>query len=195
MERQVWFTRWYVKGIIFMILSIGFDVVLGHICHIIYAPVWFNSIGTMAVASLMGPTAGLITGAAGSFLLALLGDRHLVYIFASVFVGIISGLFLYQKESELFRTMYAAAIISLVAIVISSPLNLLFNSGEVGNLWGDALMQMLEDSGNSKWIAIIFAQALIEFPDKVISILIATGVVKISGKLLAGEGFRQGGNK
>ena len=105
-------------------------------------PLWLDSIGTCIGAILGGPIIGGICGAANNLIYGFTtGDSiTLVYALTSLGIGVAVGIMArLGKMSNLPGAILTAVVAGLVAVVISTPLNIIFWGGTTGNIWGDAV--------------------------------------------------------
>ena len=75
----------------------------------------------------------------------------------------------------------------VLAAVISTPLNLLIYAGKTGNVWGDTLMDMLSTDIKVQVINTFLGEAFVDIPDKVVSFLIAFGLIKLVSVISKGH--------
>ena len=67
-----------------------------------------------------------------------------------------------------FGVFSTSALVALTAVCISTPLNLLFFSGQLHNIWGDAVLDMLTYYHFPVILASAIGELIIDFPDKVL---------------------------
>lgn len=144
-------------------------------------PVWFDSFGTLLTAYAFGPWCGAIVGAATHVIENLGGLQPGVYGITGVALGIMAG---FGARKKYFETYFDSMVIGLMAAVmamlISTPLNLIFFEGAVGNLWGDGVVAFLREAGAPLWVASLVGEFYVDFPDKSINTLLFCYVVKLS---------------
>ena len=135
-------------------------------------PLWLDSFGTVLCAYVGGPVCGAIVGATGNMIYGMANGISHVYAFTSIFLGIIVGIAGQRgKLKDMFSTMYVAAMAAFVAIVVSVPLNLIFNGGNTGNLWSDGVIGYLRERGAPLLMCQILGQFYVDFLDKVLTLV------------------------
>ncbi len=144
-------------------------------------PFWFDSIGTLIAAIQLGPVVGGITGACLNLYIAATGNfNSLAYIAVSVSIGVSVGLlFPREKKFDAFAVIATAVFAGLLAVVLSTPLNMFFYGGKTGNIWGDNLIIMLSQNMNVPWICSLLGETFVDIPDKAVSVVIACIIISI----------------
>ena len=143
--------------------------------------IWLDSIGTCMGACLGGPIVGALCGAFNNLIYGLTtGDNiTLIYSLTSAGIGFFVGLL---ARLDLVRTPVGAVITAivagLVAVCISTPLNILFWGGTTGNVWGDALFGLTQARGMSLLFGSFVDEMVVDIPDKVITVLIARQLLR-----------------
>lgn len=174
-----WFFKLSFSNIFLILIGILINFVGYWIGEIFSLPFWLDSVGTILTASLLGPLAGGIAGGIGGAICTIAASKTLLYALVNIIVGIIVGLLLPEDTADLFQVLCTAAIVAIVSIVVATPINLFVRHGYTGNIWGDALFDMLRQDGNGKVFCAVLGEALVDFPDKVISFFLATGLTKV----------------
>lgn len=178
-KKRRWRFKLSLTNIILLFFSVVVNFAGGWLSKTFSLPFWLDSIGTIFAGSLLGPIAGGIVGALSSCIIAAADPVVLVYAVVNVSIGVIVGSFYLENVTELFQILCTATIISLVSILISTPLNLAFYDGYMGNVWGDALFEMLVQSGNGRVLGSILGEALVDIPDKVLSMFLVAGMIRV----------------
>ena len=143
-------------------------------------PLWLDLIGTMVVAIQFGPLAGAFTGTVSVFIVQLSSGGHVVYSAVGAVVGLVVGfLFPRKKHGDLFMLITVALLAGLIGASICVPFNFLYYEGTIGNRWGDAMNQMLQNSVRNTWMTNYISQLFIDLPDKVFSLLIASLIANL----------------
>ncbi len=138
-------------------------------------PLWLDSIGTCIGAVLGGPIIGGICGAANNLIYGFTtGDNiTLVYALTSLFIGISVGIMARLGFMETFsKAMVTACVGGLAAVIVSTPLNIIYWGGTTGNIWGDAIFAFLRKFSFPAEFASLIDELVVDVPDKLI-----TGIV------------------
>ncbi len=144
-------------------------------------PLWLDSIGTCIGAILGGPIIGGICGAANNLIYGFTtGDSiTLVYALTSLGIGVAVGIMArLGKMSNLPGAILTAVVAGLVAVVISTPLNIIFWGGTTGNIWGDAVFAWSQAAQLPVAFGSFLDEIIVDVPDKLITILIVYAIIK-----------------
>ena len=144
-------------------------------------PLWLDSIGTCIGAILGGPVIGGLCGAINNLVFGLTtGDNiTLIYALTSLGIGIAVGIMARLGFMDTFgKAMVTAVVGGLAAVVISTPLNILFWGGTTGNVWGDALFAITQAKGMGVAVGSFLDELVVDVPDKLLTIIIVYLIVK-----------------
>ncbi len=144
----------------------------------IHAPFWLDTLGTVFTAFYLGPVQAAIVGVATNLLLMIWGPLAGFYALTQIAVAFIVGI-MYPRGKDLFVIVSSAVLAAIGATVVSVPLNMLFFEGYSGNMWGNALFDMLRAEGLGKLSSCILGEFFMDMPDKVLVTFIASGVVHL----------------
>ncbi len=151
-----------------------------------HLPIWLDSVGTIVAAIELGALGGGICGAITNTIMFVtsIDVASLPYMVVSVCLGILIGLFFPRKKPGAFVVCTAAVTTGLIAALVSSPLNLVIFDGKTGNMWGDAVIDMISHGISVPIINTFIAEFFIDFPDKTLSFFAALGIIRISKKAI-----------
>lgn len=138
---------------------------------ITHAPLWLDSLGTCMVGFLYGPVAGMFCGLFTNLVYGILDHIALVYALTGSIIGFLIGYYAkkgYYKDA--FSTVTSSLTVGIACVVVSTPLNLIFWNGKSGNVWGDALFDMLSNYHVPKVICAVMGEAFIDIPDKILTL-------------------------
>lgn len=144
-------------------------------------PLWLDAIGTCIGAVLGGPIIGAICGAANNIIYGLTtGDNiSLVYALTSLFIGLVVGILARMGYMKTFAKSFVCALGGgLAAVIVSTPLNVIFWGGTTGNIWGDALFAATQAAGMPIGIGSFLDELVVDVPDKILTIIIAFFIIK-----------------
>lgn len=150
------------------------------IASVLKLPLWLDSIGTCIGACLGGPIIGSICGAANNLIYGFTtGDNiTLVYALTSFFIGIAVGV---MARLGHMKTLQGALLTSvaggLAAVIVSTPLNVIFWGGTTGNIWGDALFAATQAAKMPVFLGSLLDEVVVDVPDKLITVLIVFLIV------------------
>ena len=169
-----------VRNLSLLVAFAAIDIGLYFAAAALHLPFWLDTTGTMAAAISLGPVAGILTGVASSLALWAFAGNSFLYSIVAAAVGLVIGLMLRNDRSH--SKLYIVSVsmfAGIISTIISLPLNSVYNDGKTGNLWGDALMSMLEQNVSSRRFNIFTSVAFIALPDRVVSAFTALFILKI----------------
>lgn len=143
-------------------------------------PLWLDSIGTGVSACLLGPVCGAMCGVSNNIIYGIQNPISLAYMVTSMMIGVVIGV---CKEkgymNNLFQVMSVSAVISVLSVCISAPLNCIFFRGYSSNVWGDALFEMFRQFHVPMVLASVISELFVDFPDKILTVCFVYLIVKI----------------
>lgn len=177
MKKQV------IKKIVIAFVCIAVNFAGKMLADNLQLPVWLDMIGTCLAVYYTGLFGGIVVGAANNVLYALFDFSSLSF----ALVGIAVAVFVYYViKKGCFSGVFHAALygfgMGILCTAASFFLNYLIYKGYTGNLWGDALVDMLRWHGIHRYIASAAGTAVVELVDKQLVMVIAFLVVHILKK-------------
>ncbi len=143
-------------------------------------PLWADSFGTALSAYVAGPICGAMVGLTGNLSYCMVNRLSAVYSITSIALGLIIGIAAQRKWFDRFYGFMKAASLAMVtALIVSVPVNLLFDNGYTGNKWGDGVIEYLLDRSWPPVLCSITGQLAIEFADKVLTIALVYIIIRI----------------
>ncbi len=170
---------------ILIIICVILNTIGREIAYQFRLPIWFDAVGTIIAAIELGALGGGICGAITNIVsfAGALDVYSLPYMLVSIAIGVLVGLFFPKKKSPLFTYVLLAVTTALVSALISTPLNLIMYDGETGNIWGDAVIDMISHNIRVPIITSFFAEFFVDFPDKTLSFFVAIGIILLVRKI------------
>ncbi|MBP3771208.1 MAG: HD domain-containing protein [Treponema sp.] len=136
-------------------------------------PLWADCFGTFLAAYALGPVCGAIVGISGNILHGLINPISFVYALTSVFIAVIVGVMARRGWLEsLLKTMSLSVLVTLVCTFISVVLNVTFYGGDVGNDWGNGIVELFTTWGLPHPVCIVLGQFYVDFLDKVFTLVL-----------------------
>jgi energy-coupling factor transport system substrate-specific component len=162
-------------GVALIPVCIGLNVTGHAIAVALKLPLFADSIGTVLGAVLGGPWVGASIGLITNFVSSNTVDPIAApYAVVSVAIGFGAGLVGYLDQRRRLADWVALwSVCFLVASLLSTPLNLLLNGGRSGVPLGDTLYSYLVGVHLPTFLASFLAEAAIDAPDKVVTVLAA----------------------
>ena len=174
-------TKLNAACIVLIPACIGINYLGKLFASVLKLPLWLDSIGTCIGAVLGGPIIGGICGAENNLIYGFTtGDSiTLVYALTSLGIGIAVGIMArLGRMKKLSGAVLTACVAGFVAVLISTPLNILFWGGTTGNLWGDAVFAWSQASGLPVALGSFLDEVIVDVPDKLITLLIVFAIIK-----------------
>ncbi|RKD30844.1 ECF transporter S component [Lacrimispora algidixylanolytica] len=179
--KQLFKTKWNAACFVLIPACIGINYLGKLFASVLKLPLWLDSIGTCIGGILGGPIIGGICGAANNLIFGFTtGDSiTLVYALTSLGIGAAVGIMARLGHMKtLSGALLTACVAGFTAVVISTPLNLIFWGGTTGNIWGDAVFAWSQASGLPVILGSFLDEVVVDIPDKFITLLIVFTIVK-----------------
>lgn len=174
-------TRFNAATIVLIPACIGINYLGKLFAATLKLPLWLDSIGTCLGACLGGPVIGAICGALNNLIYgATTGDSvTLVYALTSLFIGLGVGIMARLGFMQsLGKSILTALVGGFAAVVVSTPLNVIFWGGTTGNVWGDAAFAATQAAGMSVGLGSFIDEVIVDVPDKIITVVIVYLILK-----------------
>ena len=174
-------TKLNAACIVLIPACIGINYLGKLFASVLKLPLWLDSIGTCIGAVLGGPIIGGICGAANNLIYGFTTGDYitLVYALTSLGIGVAVGIMArLGRMKKLSGAVLTACVAGFVAVLISTPLNILFWGGTTGNLWGDAVFAWSQASGLPVALGSFLDEVIVDVPDKLITLLIVFAIIK-----------------
>lgn len=180
MKKNVWNTKFTTAVLVLIPVAVGINYVGKVFAEALKLPLWLDAIGTVIAGALAGPIVGGIAG-------WLKGIIHAITVYPPSFfygmvgasVGIVIGV---MARKGWFNTLKNAVITgliaSLVAAIISTPLNIWLFEGQSGNVWGDTVFAYLMSKNVPLTISAFLGELATDLPDKTLVTVIGFLIFK-----------------
>lgn len=185
--KNLFATKWNAATIVLIPVCIGINYLGKLIASLLKLPLWLDSIGTCIGAVLGGPIIGGICGAVNNLVFGLTtGDNiTLIYALTSLAIGVAVGVMARVGFMDSFgKAIVTACIAGLAAVVVSTPLNVIFWGGTTGNIWGDALFAATQAANMPVFLGSLLDEVVVDVPDKLLTLIIVFLIVKALPKKL-----------
>ncbi|MCR4807057.1 MAG: HD domain-containing protein [Lachnospiraceae bacterium] len=134
-------------------------------------PIWADSFGTALCAYVAGPVCGAIVGVTSNLAYCVINRLSAIYSITNIALGIIIGIAARKRWFDRFYGFMVTASLSMAtALVVSVPIDIIFDNGYTGNKWGNGIVDYLLDKEWPSFICTLFGQLALEFTDKVLTI-------------------------
>ena len=179
--KNVFKTKLSTASLVLIPACIGINYLGKLFASVLKLPLWLDSIGTCIGGALGGPIIGAICGAANNLIYGFTtGDSiTLVYALTSLGIGLAVGIMARLGNMEkISGALITSVIAGLVAVCISTPLNVIFWGGTTGNVWGDAVFAATQASNMPVLLGSFLDEVVVDVPDKIITILVVFAILK-----------------
>ncbi|WP_342757036.1 ECF transporter S component [Kineothrix sedimenti] len=184
--KSLWSLKFNTATLVLIPAAIGINYLGKLFAGALKLPLWLDAIGTCLAAVLAGPIAGAICGAANNIIYGLTMDPiSTVYALTNIAIGLVVGVLSYKGFMKNIKlSLLTAIIVGFVAVVVSTPLNMIFWGGTTGNIWGDAVYAWALSQNMPVFFASFLDEVIVDLPDKIAVILIVFGISKSLPKSL-----------
>lgn len=154
------------------------NIVVGQIVGSIGIPLYLDSVGTVLVAALAGPAAGIATGALSSVVWGLFNPAALPFAAVSAATGGLAGWAIRKGAfKNLVTVVLSGLVLGLVCGMLAAPVAAFVYGGTAGVGTG-AIVIAFREMGNSL-LASVTLQSFISDPlDKAVVMLVVWGAYK-----------------
>lgn len=173
--KKIFATKWNAATIVLIPVCIGINFLGKMFASALKLPLWLDAIGTCIGAVLGDPIIGGLCGAINNLVYGLIiGDNiTIIYLFTSLGIGIAAGIMARLGFMESFpKSLLTACAAGFAAVVISTPLNVIFWGGTTGNVWGDALFAVTQANNMPVWLGSFLDEVVVDVPDKLITVIV-----------------------
>ena len=178
---NVFKTKLDTASLVLIPACIGINYLGKLFASVLKLPLWLDAIGTCIGGALGGPIIGAICGAANNLIYGFTtGDNiTLVYALTSLFIGLVVGIMARIGFMKTFpKALVTACAGGLAAVVVSTPLNILFWGGTTGNVWGDAVFAATQAAKLPLALGSLLDEIVVDVPDKLITLIIVFLILK-----------------
>ncbi len=184
--KSLWSLNFNTATLVLIPAAIGINYLGKLFAGVLKLPLWLDSIGTCLAAVLAGPIAGAICGAANNIIYGLTMDPiSTVYALTNIAIGLTVGILAHKGFMKNIKLSLVTAVAAgLVAVVVSTPLNMAFWGGTTGNVWGDAVYAWALANNLPVFLASFIDELIVDLPDKIAVLLIVFAISKSLPKSL-----------
>ena len=179
--KNIFKTKLNTASLVLIPACIGINYLGKLFASVLKLPLWLDSIGTCIGGALGGPIIGAICGAANNLIYGFTtGDSiTLVYALTSLGIGLVVGIMARLGKMEKVNGALLTSLAGgLAAVLISTPLNVIFWGGTTGNVWGDAVFAATQAANLPVVLGSFLDEVVVDVPDKIITVLIVFAILK-----------------
>ncbi|WP_396124927.1 MULTISPECIES: ECF transporter S component [unclassified Corynebacterium] len=159
-------------------MALALNIITGQLLGAVGIPLYLDSIGTVMVAILAGPVAGLATGVLSSVVWALINPAALPFAAVSGLIGLLAGLaFARGIGNHSVKVTISGVGVGIISATLAAPVAAVVYGGTAGVGTG-AVVALFREMGNSLLAAVTWQSFLSDPLDKALVFLIAWRCVK-----------------
>lgn len=181
--KNIWSVKLTTASLVLIPAAIGINYVAKLFASMLKLPLWLGTLGTCISACLAGPVVGGIAGFLTNIVYGLTIDPiSTVYSITAAAIGVSVGIAARLKYMSKWHHIFITSlIVAAIAIIISTPLNMIYWGGTTGNVWGDAVFAAM---GSKGFFASFVDELVVDIPDKIVVLFLAAGIYKVLPKSL-----------
>ncbi|WP_158589506.1 HD domain-containing phosphohydrolase [Butyrivibrio sp. CB08] len=173
-ERKTW------QIILFIAMCVSLNIVGKLFATWLELPLWLDSFGTALAAFYGGPVVGALVGATGNLAYCVVNRLSAAYSLTSIILGVIIGIAAHQKWFDRFYGfMKTASYAMLGSLIVSVPINFIFDNGYTGNKWGNGVIEYLLERDWPPFVCKVLGQLSLEFADKLLTVFVAYVLIRL----------------
>ena len=159
------------KIVLFTVLCVAMNLGGKFLTTYFELPIWGDSFGTVLCAYVAGPLCGAIVGLTGNLAYSMINPLSAAYAITSIALGLIVGRAAQNGWfNQFYGFMKAASFTVLTALIVSVPVNIIFDNGYTGNKWGDGVIEYFLGKDWPIFVCTVLGQLILEFVDKVMTV-------------------------
>lgn len=182
-SKNIWSVKLTTASLVLIPAAIGINYVAKLFASMLKLPLWLGTLGTCISACLAGPVVGGIAGFLTNIVYGLTIDPvSTVYSITAAAIGVSVGVAARLKYmTKWHHILITSLIVAAIAVIISTPLNMIYWGGTTGNVWGDAVFAAM---GSKGFFASFVDELVVDIPDKIVVLFLAAGIYKVLPKSL-----------
>ena len=159
-------------------LAICINFVGGQIALVLKLPIYLDSIGTVLVASMLGPFYGMLPNLISGILMGITTDIYsLYYAPVGIILGFATGLVYKKYQPKKWWLLLAAVVITIPSTIASSCITA-FLFGGITSSGSSILVQILAKTSLGLVGSCFVVQFLTDYIDRVICIYVVAALTK-----------------
>ncbi len=167
------------RVLVLMAIGIAVNMALGQITQMVKLPIFLDSLGTMVIAVMAGPWAGLITGVVTNLIWGvILSPTAAAFAPVAGVIGLVAGLL---ARAGMFRgpvqAAISGAIIAVALAFVAVPIRVWLFGGVTGS-GADFLTGWLLQTGRDLFSSTLYTVVVSNLADKIITALLAWAILR-----------------
>lgn len=159
-----------------ILLNVGFNLMSSKLG----LPMYFDTVGTIFVAILGGALPGVITGMITNIVLNFFSSGYIYYSIINVLVAILASWFAhYSKSSKILKIIYFVIVSSILCTLMGMMINAFMSDLPLAEGLEEIIINVSTTDGAGYFVALTGATFILDFVDKVVSVLLALLLVRL----------------
>ena len=168
--------------------AVCINLIGGQIALLLRLPIYLDSIGTVFIASVLGPFYGMLPNVLSGLLLGMTVDIYsLYYAPVGIILGFVTGLVYKKYQPKKWWILLAAVVITLPSTIVSSCITA-FLFGGITSSGSSLIVQLLSRTPLGMVGSCFVVQFLTDYLDRVICLYVVAVLTKTLHKYI-GERF------
>lgn len=170
----------------FIALGVGINFIGGLLGLTFRLPIYMDSIGTILVASLLGPWGGIITAILGGLISGLTDIYAIYFLPASIMVGLMAGLLFPKVTEKKWSVPFTGLLVTVPGTAVSACINA-FVFGGVTSSGSSILVMILNRLGLNLVVSAMVTQFVTEYLDRCIAMFLVCAVLAVLSSEIKGK--------
>ena len=165
-------------AVCFLALAAALNLVGGFIALSLRLPIYLDSIGTVFIASTLGPIYGMLPNVISGLFMGMTVDVYsLYYAPVGIILGLVTGLVYQKYKPKKWWIFVAALVITLPSTIVSSCITA-FLFGGITSSGSTVLVQLLAKTPMGMVGACFVVQFFTDYIDRVICLFVVSALTK-----------------
>jgi len=167
------------RHITFVALAVVINIVGGQIALVLKLPIYLDSIGTMMVASILGPVYGMIPSLLSGIIMGITTDIYSLYFApCGILLGLVTGL-VYKKYHPKKLWIILAALVITIPSAIASACIAAYLFGGFTSSGSSIIVQLLRNTQLGLVLSCFIVQVCTDYLDRVIGLYLCALITKV----------------
>lgn len=170
-----------IRRVMLITLCVLINIAGRYISQKFQLPLWLDTIGTFIAVYYTNIFGGIISAVAVNAAVGISDNVSTVYMLVGIVLTLLMRLFAKKGYMDAFiPAMLSSFCIGLLSAVVSTLVDFGVYDGHIGNMWGDALVDMMNFYGFSGIICTFAGECFLNIVDKQISVLVLYAVIRLN---------------
>lgn len=173
-----------IQNIVIVVFCIAANVLLRMSADVFQLPVWLDTLGTALATYQLGMAGSLVVSLGSNAILCAVGIIQPMDILLGIIVGVYLGIFARKRfVDSISKSVIASFWLSIFCIFTYTAWDTFFNGGYTGNIWGDALIDMMLWDDYYGILSTAAGETIVHMLDKQLCVVFAVLIVRLIKKI------------